>query len=178
MTPTIRKARDEDFQTFYDLQNGPFRFEVYGVPPEPFDQFASKTQQQILAGLEHYFAMVEKESVTGFIWFQKSQDLWFALLWGRWLRTLVYAGCVTAFRFMQFPRLHFWIRQKNRRMIRIAEDAGYGFQKMGEDTGYALRDEFPPLVVIRSNCYEIRSEVFYENETYYRTQSKELHFDL
>lgn len=178
MMPTIRKARDEDFRTFYDLQSGPFRSEVYGVPPEPFDQYFSNARQQIQAGLEHYFAMVEDEAVTGFIWFQHSQDLWFALLWGQWLRTLVYAGCFTAFKHLQFARLHFWIRQKNRRMIRIAEDSGYGFQKMGEDSGYALRDEFPPLIVIRSNCYEIRSEVFFENELYYRAQSKELHFEL
>ena len=122
--------------------------------------------------------MEEAGSITHFIWFQHSEDLWFTLLWGKWLRTLVYAAGVTGFRSLHFARQHFWIRQKNRRMIKIAEDPGYGFEKVGEDGGFAVRDEYPHLVVVRSNCYEIRSDVYYEREEYYRSHSLELSFNL
>lgn len=178
MKGLVRKARESDFQVIYDLQSSPFRGEVFDSPPVKFEEFSTGVLQGIRDGSEHYFVMEEAGAVTHFIWFQHSQDLWFTLLWGKWLRSLVYAAGVTGFRLLHFPRQHFWIRQKNRRMIKIAEDPGYGFVKMGEDAGYALRDEYPPLVIVHSNCYEIRSDVYYEREEYYRSHSLEISFDL
>ena len=178
MKLVVRRFRESDLRAIYDLPNGPFRKEVFDSPPVPFEQYSSEVLEGIASGHEHYFVFDEAGAVTHFIWFQFSQDLWFTLIWGRWLRSLVYAGCVTAFRFLHLPRQHFWIRQKNRRMIKIAEDPGYGFVKMGEDAGYALRDEYPHLVLVRSNCYEIRSDVYNEKEEYYRAHSLDLEFRL
>lgn len=174
MTTLIRKAIDSDFSAFHQLQSGAFRKEVFATPPEDFDEFFRRSKAQIEKGVEHYFSLVENDLVTGFVWFQHSQDLWFTLLWGPWLRTLVYAAGITGFRILNFPRQHFWIRQKNRRMIKVADDPGYGFRKVGEDTGYALSDEDAPLVVVRSSLYEILSTIYFEQEDYYRKQSKEL----
>lgn len=177
MTRLVRKARQADFQAIYDLQNDPFRNQVFDSPPEPFEQFLPRVLERVESGREHYFVIEEDGIVTSFVWFQHADDgMWFTLLWGKWLRSLVYAAGVTGFHWLDFPAQYFWIRQQNRRMIRAAEDPGYGFRRLGEGSGLVVRDEYPHLIVAYSNCYEILSGIYREKEDYYRKQSLDLSF--
>src|SRR5262245_5975755 len=148
MTRIVRRATPADFRAIYGIQNGSFRMEVFDSSPDSFEEFSAKTVALVEGGVEHYFVLEEDSQVTGFVWFSFSDDLWFTTIWGRWLKTLVYAAGVTGFDCAKISKQIFLVRQSNKRMIRVAEEAGYGFRKAGETSGYIVRDEFPHLVVV------------------------------
>ncbi len=166
-----RRATLADMRGIYDIQDVPFRTEVFSAPLPSFEQFCSEWQKGIDAGEEHYFLLEQNEILAGFTWFNRTPDFWFSTIWGKWLKTLTYASCIAAFDYLGFERSLLGVRQSNRRMIRVLEE--FEFRLVGETPMSYIAADPPVLRKAVMNYYDIKRGEFWENRENWRKKSLE-----
>jgi hypothetical protein len=112
------------------MQDIPFRDRVFIEPLLTRQEFVERCEKYFVEGLEHYFVQVAADSVVGFIRLLKKSE-WEALVWGKWLNTLMYACCVVAFDRIRLPALTFAVRDDNKRMIHLCQK--FEFRRTGQE---------------------------------------------
>lgn len=172
-TRIVRPAAPSDLRAIYDLQNGPFRENVFTSPLPDFEEFRELAGRQIAEGRQAYCVLVENDQVTGFIWYEKDDAFSHVTIWGRWLKTLTYAAFLVAFELLGIPRLVFVVRESNRRMVRVCE--AFAFRLAGQDTCIYL-SAGGGIVVGRVNIYEITAAEFTGKKAAMASQALPLEF--
>ena len=173
---TFRPAAPSDLTAIHSMQNVPFREQVFARPFPHLDRYLQETANQIASGKEYYFILEETGSLRGFVWFQQVEGDWYATIWGRFLKTLVYAGTTVAFDKLRLPKLLWCVRQTNQRMIQICDL--FRFRSLGETPVLWTREQHPYVVQVTLNYYEITAEEFQEKASLLRQQSLPLLFQF
>ncbi len=159
-THTIRRADVKDLSEIYRMQNVQFRDKVFIEPMPSLDDFVKYTSRTIEAGYEHYY--VEEDElgvVVGFIRYLKKDD-WEALTWGKWLNTLVYASCYVGFDILNMPKLHFAVRDENKRVFHLYRK--FGFRKLGQEFICYRKHLLAPIQTTGLTHYELTAEEYRE----------------
>ena len=169
----IRRADRSDLHVIHKMQDLPFRDRVFIEPLAPREQFVEQTERNILEGQEHYYVQDLEGSIVGFIRLLKKQD-WEALIWGKWLNTLVYAGQVVSFRRLQLPKLVFAVRDDNKRAIHLYKK--FEFRKVGQEFICYRNSILSPVKTTNLTHYEITAEEFESKEELIRKHSLPLSF--
>lgn len=167
-----RHAEKSDLQAIYDIQNVPYRTEVFDSLLPTFEEFSSRYSMATEVGEEHYYLLEEQGKVMGFTYFSRSPDFWFASIWGKWLKTLTYASCIAAFDYLHFDRCLLGVRQSNRRMIRVLDE--FGFRLIGETGVLHEAVEAPFLRKAMVNYYDIKPDEFWSHREDWRNKSLEI----
>jgi hypothetical protein len=173
----IRRAATTDYPAIYQLQQSTFRDNVFAYPQDSVEKFVERTTKAVEEGKEHYFVLAEQAEIDGFVWHQKDDDgHWFTAIWGKWLKTLTYGVAYTCFENLNFPRILFFIREQNSRMLKVARD--YRWRMIGETSSMVLREQEPCLVMARIQCFEVKSDEYFADRDFYIKQSMPVQFVL
>jgi hypothetical protein len=172
----VRSASMDDLSTIYSLQNSSHREEALDSELPSFDQFFEERRQEMMSGQEKYFLLENAGVPAGFVALSLASDFWNARIWGRWLRTLVYAGSSIAFDHLQLPRLVFGVRETNRRMNKVCKD--YDFRTVGENSVIVTFQDPPYVGVARILYYDLTAEEFHARSQLIRQHSFPLQFQL
>ena len=171
---SLRTASTSDLSIVYDLQNLPYRQQVLDSELPPREQFLLEHVNSMEQGEEHCFLLEEHGDGRGIVTISKTGDFWHATLWGRWLRTLVYAGQVAAFDHLQIQRLVFSVRESNQRMLRICDQ--YSFKFAGEKSVFVTLPNPPYLGTAKLRYYSVTPEEFHAKAEQMKANSLPLEF--
>ncbi len=170
----LRPATISDLPAIYQLQNTPYRQEMLDTDLLPFEPFLQEKTVKMNTGEELYYILEEDGVSRATIWFSPSADFCHTIIWGPWLKTLIYCSGKAAFDHLKVPRLVFGVRQSNRRMVRACEL--FTFRIVGETKVTVTLEEPPYLGTALINFYDITMAEFREREALMRSQSLPLEF--
>ncbi len=173
---TYRKATEADLPTIHHMQDVPFRDHVYAnvLPDEA--EFCQVGAHRMQSGEETFYMLEHDGAPEGFVHYIRPPgghtDI---IVWGRWIKTLMYAAMKVAFDQLGCDRVFAAVRQDNKRVIKIYRD--YNIRKIGQEmTMYRPRGIFAGLTTAGFNYYEMTLEEFREKEEELRRQSVEIVF--
>lgn len=170
----FRPARHSDLSAVYNLQNVPFRQQVFVQPLPAYETFIEGIKER-LKNHESYLYILENDSLPiGFTEFLKLQENWDFIFWGRWLKTLAYASGKVGFHDLGFAKLTGVVREENVQMIRMYKHLGIRLVRRDHILYYR-----PGLFSIAStylNFYEISAEEFRDKSALLKRNSLPLIF--
>jgi hypothetical protein len=151
---TLRRAGAEDLPVIYQSLNTPLR-EKFLVEPLPAESlFLQQSEIELKSGREFYYLLEQDGVVSGLIRIMVPVES--CEIWGRSLATLYYHCGRIAFEQLGMNRLQWYVRQNNRRMIRICEM--FGAEKTGESPFFNLGDKLSFIAIGILNFYEFTPE--------------------
>ena len=138
-----RSAKMTDLRAIYDIQNVPFRTEVFDTSLPSFEKYSAEREYAIKSGTEHYLLLEKDRILQGFTRFIYSNEVWLTTIWGKWLKTLCYASCISGFDLLKFERSVFAVRESNKRMVRVCVEFGF---HLAEQAPIVLFFDGPPHI--------------------------------
>jgi RimJ/RimL family protein N-acetyltransferase len=156
----LRPALMEELSLIHQMQNVPHREKVFTEPLPPLEEFIDLSRDRMHAGEEFYYVFEENGKATGFIEYRRSLET--TSIWGRWLKTLIYAGGVLAFNDLKFPKLKWYTRAINKPML--AACSQFKFRRVGENEVCTITEGFGFIAVGKTILFELDSEEFKANQ--------------
>lgn len=151
---TLRRATVEDLPAIYRLLNTPAREKLLAEPLPPESEFLQLSEIEMKSGREFYYLLEEDGVAIGLIRIMSAVES--CEIWGRSLATLYYHCGRIAFEQLGMNRLQWYVRQNNRRMVRICKM--FGAQKTGETPFFNFSAKLSFIAVGIVNFYEFRPE--------------------
>jgi hypothetical protein len=168
---TFRPAKLDELRVVYDMQNIPFRSEVFANHLPDFDVFERNTKAAIEEGREKLYIMERDNIMAGYgHFYMGAENDCDIIVWGRWLKTLMFAALKVAFDTLGVRAIHSAVRHDNKRVNsaykhfegRVIRREFMPFQK----TGF-----LGPISMVGLLVYELTSEEFRAKEEQFRQQS-------
>ncbi|HEY7160097.1 MAG TPA: hypothetical protein VH815_02515, partial [Acidobacteriota bacterium] len=87
----FRRATPDDYRLIYDMQNVPYRDQVIAKElPKTFEEFQEIVQSVVSNDTQRFFILERDGVVNGFSQFFMAERGCEILVWGRWLKTLMF----------------------------------------------------------------------------------------
>lgn len=171
---SCRRAELSDLSAIYDIQNVPFREKVFAESLPPRDQFIQQVSAAIGAGEEMYYILQDDERIIGYIRFEKHDTGWQFTVWGKWLKTLIYAASEVAFRHLGLDHIGGFVRKDLKRMNHIYEE--YRIRKLGESSVFYTSEEPPYVRKAVLVYYDFRADEFFGRYDFFQGQALPVDF--
>jgi hypothetical protein len=115
----LRRASPDDLALIHRLQDQPIRDRIFLHPLPPRDAFCAEAAERMARETEHFYLLDVNDRTDGFISIWPSETT--CEIWGRHLHTLYYLCGRLAFGPLGLPRLTWYVRGQNRRMLRLCD---------------------------------------------------------
>ena len=155
---TFRSADFSDLAAVYRIQDNPFRQTALLSPLPSLERFLETKTRDIQEGKEHLFVMENDGKLDGYVEFTLANRFWVPAVWGVWLRTLIYAASRVAFDVLNFPKVNWFVRRSNLRMIRLCEL--FQFRETARERFTAITEGFQFIATGFVSIYELTAEEF------------------
>ena len=153
------------------MQNIPFRSLVFANYLPDYDVFEKQALQAIQEGKEKLYILERDASMAGYGHFYMRDDICDIVVWGRWLKTLMFASLKVAFDILHVPAINSAVRHDNKRVINAYKHFD----------GRVIKRELAPfqqgegiwkrITMVGLHIYELTSEEFRAKEEKFRAQS-------
>jgi hypothetical protein len=167
----FRPARLDEIRAVYNMQNIPFREEVFANHLPEFEVYEAITRRELQEGKQKLYIMERDNIMTGYAQFGLlTVDRCDIIVWGRWLKTLMYASLKVAFDTLGVQAIHSAVRKDNKRVVSTYEYfSGRVISK--ELHPLQKRDFFRRITMVGLLIYELTLEEFREKEEMFRNQA-------
>jgi RimJ/RimL family protein N-acetyltransferase len=170
----FRRAKPEDFRVIYDMQNVPYRDQVFAnVLPKNFEDFEKIVTTAISEDKQRFFIMERDEVVSGFSQFFMAEHGCEIIVWGRWLKTLMFASLKVAFDVFGVDAIQACVRTENKR-VHSAYAYFSGREVKRELTAVRQKGLWGRITMVGHITYQLTREEFREKEEMFRKQSMEI----
>lgn len=167
----FRPARLDELRAVYDMQNIPFRSLVFANYLPEFDVFEKLTIDALREGKEKLYIMERDNSMAGYGHYYMHDDICDIVVWGRWLKTLMFASLKVAFDTLGVRAINSAVRHDNKRVINAYKHFD----------GRVIKRELLPfqqgqgiwsrITMVGLLIYELTNEEFRAKEEMFRKQS-------
>ena len=155
---TLRPAGTSDPGAIYRFLNTPVREKLLAEPLPEEGKFLLQSARNHESGRERYYILEQDGSMEGIIRIITPEQS--CEIWGRALRTLFYHCGRIAFEELGMPRLRWYVRWNNRRMIRTCEL--FHIRRTGEAPFCNITENFSFVAIGSISYYELTPEEFRE----------------
>jgi RimJ/RimL family protein N-acetyltransferase len=169
----FRRATPEDFRLIYDMQNVPYRDQVFATDLPKFEDFVKNTSTVISEDKQRFFIMERDGTVVGFSQFFMAEHGCEIIVWGRWLKTLMFASLKTAFDVFGVEGIQANVRTENKR-VNSAYAYFSGREVKRELQAIQKGGIFGRIAMVGHITYQLTREEFREKEEMFRQQSMEI----
>jgi hypothetical protein len=169
---TFRPATLDEIRAIYDMQNVPFRDEVFANWLPEFEVYEAITRREIQEGIQKLYIMERDNIMTGYAQFGLSRkDDCDIIVWGRWLKTLMYASLKVAFDSLGVHAIHSAVRKDNKRVVSTYEY--FSGRVISRELHQFRKREgiFRRIMMVGLLIYELTLEEFREKEEMFRSQA-------
>lgn len=170
----LRPALMEELSVIHQMQNIPYRENVFTEPLPPLQEFIDLSRERMQAGEEFYYIFEVDGKTNGFIEYRRSLET--TSIWGRWLKTLIYSGGVLAFYDLKFSKLKWYTRAINKPML--AACTQFKFRRVGENEVCTITEGFGFIAVGKTILFELASEEFIANQKWMEKLCHPLEFQF
>jgi hypothetical protein len=167
---TFRRAQLDDLRSIYDMQNIPFRDEVFANHLPSFEIFEASTRREMEEKKLNFFIMERDQVMAGYAQYGMREDVCDIIVWGRWLKTLMYASLKVAFDTFGVRAIYSAVRADNKRVINAYEYFS-GRVVTREMHAFQQKGLFGRITMIGLLIYELTLEEFREKEEMFRQQA-------
>jgi hypothetical protein len=170
----FRRATPDDFRVIYDMQNVPYRDQVISKElPKTFEEFEQIVASAISNDTQRFFVLERDGVITGFSQFFMSEHGCEILVWGRWLKTLMFASLKVAFDVFGVLGIQACVRTENKR---VNSTYAYfsGREVKRELTAVWEPGMFGRIKMVGHIIYHLSLEEFREKEEMFRQQSMDI----
>jgi len=113
----LRRASTGDLALIHRMQDRPIRDRIFLDPLPPRVAFCAMASERMVRGEELFYLLEVGGRVDGFISIRPPETT--CEIWGRHIHTLYYLCGRLAFEPLGLPRLTWYVRGQNRRMLRL-----------------------------------------------------------
>lgn len=169
----FRRATPDDFRVIYDMQNVPYRDQVFARElPKTFEEFEEIVSAAISNDSQRFFIMERDGVVVGFSQFFMAERGCEIIVWGRWLKTLMFASLKVAFDVFGLDGIQACVRTENKR---VNNTYAYfsGREVTRELTAVWQPGMWGRIKMVGHITYHLTREEFREKEEMFRQQSME-----
>jgi hypothetical protein len=170
----FRRATPQDYRVIYDMQNVPYRDQVIAKElPKTFEEFEEILTSVVSEDTQRFFIMERDGSVVGFSQFFMADRGCEILVWGRWLKTLMFASLKVAFDIFNVEGIQACVRTENKR---VNNTYAYfsGREVKRELTAVWQPGLFGRIKMVGHITYHLSREEYREKEEMFRQQSMEI----
>lgn len=170
----FRRATTDDLRVIYDMQNVPYRDQVFANElPKTFEEFLEIVSTVISQDKQRFFIMERDGAAAGFSQFFMAERGCEIIVWGRWLKTLMFASLKVAFDVFGVDGIQACVRTENKRV-----NSTYAYFSGREVTRelFAVRQGgmWGRIKMVGHITYHLSREEFREKEEMFRQQSMDI----
>ena len=169
----FRRAKPEDLRLIYDIQNVPYREEVIANDLPKFEDFERITSKAMTEDMQRFFIMERDGAVVGFSQFFMADRGCEIIVWGRWLKTLMFASLKVAFDVFEVEAIQSNVRTENKR-VNSAYSYFAGREVKRELLAFRKGGVLGKIVMVGHITYQMTRDEFHEKEDMFRQQSMEI----
>ncbi len=170
----FRRATLDDFRVIYDMQNVPYRDMVFANElPKTFEEFEKVVFTAISQDKQRFFIMERDGSVAGFSQFFMAEHGCEIIVWGRWLKTLMFASLKVAFDVFGVEGIQAGVRTENKR-VNSAYAYFSGREVKRDLTAVRESGMWGRIKMVGYITYQLTREEFREKEEMFRQQSMDI----
>jgi RimJ/RimL family protein N-acetyltransferase len=170
----FRRATHDDFRVIYDMQNVPYRDQVFANElPKTFEEFEEVVSTVISQDKQRFFILERDGSVAGFSQFFMAERGCEIIVWGRWLKTLMFASLKVAFDVFGVEGIQACVRTENKR-VNNAYAYFSGREVKRELTAIRQSGMWGKIKMVGHITYHLTREEFREKEEMFRQQAMEI----
>jgi hypothetical protein len=103
------------------MQNIPFRSEVFVNHLASFEIFEAITRTAIEERRQKIYILERNSVMAGYSHYHMAENTCEIIVWGRWLKTLMYASLKVAFDTLGVQSIHSTVRKDNKRVVSAYE---------------------------------------------------------
>jgi hypothetical protein len=167
---TYRKATEADLPVIYKMQDVPFRDRVYANYLPGYQEFYEFTARKMGTGEEVLYVLERDGSPDGFVEYIHTQERMDIIVWGKWIKTLMYVAMKVAFDQLGCAKVNSAVRTDNERVVRTYRE--YDIRKIGQEMFmYRQGSILGYLKTANFYYYEMTLEEFRAKEEQLRRQS-------
>jgi len=148
----LRKAEPSDLPLMYKMQNVPTREKLLTSPLPPVDIYIARATIEMNAGNEHFYLLETDSTAIGLIWISTAEET--CEIWGKHIHSLFYACARIAFEDLKMQRLVWWVRQSNRRMLKVCER--FRIRRTGSENICTIGEKLEFLAIGEIHYFEFR----------------------
>ena len=177
-TCKFRRATPDDFRVIYDMQNVPYRDQIFANElPKTFEEFEQIVSTVISEDKQRFFIMERDGVVVGFSQFFMAERGAEIIVWGRWLKTLMFASLKVAFDVFNLEGIQACVRTENKR---VNSTYAYFSGREVKRELFAIRQSgmWGRIKMVGHITYHLSREEFREKEEMFRKQSMEIEIIL
>jgi hypothetical protein len=170
----FRRATPDDFHVIYDMQNVPYRDQIFANElPKTFEEFEQIASTVVSNGTQRFFIMERDGVVVGFSQFFMAERGCEIIVWGRWLKTLMFASLKVAFDVFGLDGIQACVRTENKR---VNSTYAYFSGREVKRELFAIRQPgmWGRVKMVGHITYHLSREEFREKEEMFRQQSMEI----
>jgi hypothetical protein len=170
----FRRATPEDFRVIYDMQNVPYRDQIFANElPKTFEEFEQTVSTVISEDKQRFFIMERDGVVVGFSQFFMVDRGCEIIVWGRWLKTLMFASLKVAFDVFGLDGIQACVRTENKR---VNSTYAYFSGREVKRELFAIRQSgmWGRIKMVGHITYHLSRDEFREKEEMFRQQSMEI----
>lgn len=170
----FRRATHDDFRVIYDMQNVPYRDQIFANElPKTFEEFERITASVISEDKQRFFILERDGAIAGFSQFFMGERGCEIIVWGRWLKTLMFASLRVAFDVFGVEGIQACVRTENKR-VNNAYAYFSGREVKRELTAVRQGGMWGRIKMVGHITYQLTKEEFREKEEMFRQQSMEI----
>jgi len=170
----FRRATPEDFRIIYDMQNVPYRDQVFANElPKTFEEFAEIVSAAISQDNQRFFILERDGAVAGFSQFFMAEHGCEIIVWGRWLKTLMFASLKVAFDVFGVEGIQSSVHTENKR-VNSAYSFFSGREVKRELSAVRQGGLWGRIKMVGFITYQLTREEFREKEEMFRQQSMDI----
>ncbi len=166
----FRPARLEEIRVVYDMQNVPYREKVFANDLPPFESFESSMAAAITEGNQKLYVLERDNVIVGYSQFFIAEKGCEIVVWGRWLKTLMFASLKVAFDVLGVDGIQSYVRRDNKRVM-SAYTHFNGRAVRRELTAIRKGGLLGRIAMVGHVIYQMTCEEFREKEHLFREQS-------
>lgn len=166
----FRPALLEELRIVYDMQNVPYREQVFAADLPPFEEFESSLTEAIAGGTQKLYLLERDNVIAGYSQFFIVEKGCEIVVWGRWLKTLMFASLKVAFDDLGLEGIQSYVRRDNKRvMSAYTHFSGRAVRR--ELTAIRKGGLLGRIAMVGHVIYQMTCEEFWEKEHLFREQS-------